>query len=286
MFHQRIYAVTLLTAQQPFRSVTTVARLLHVSSCCIRRCSSPTSALHSLLKTPVTTSSIWRMMNSHHSHHTHGSDRLSSAYHHNDNTNNHVAIKLYTAKAELEVRYPIPQVEHLLRLRDMVTWSIANPDMKDRQFVDELRSRYGLSQVTAYADLKIVKALLPNLSECTRDFHRWRYNEMIMETYQMAKKRKDTKTMEKAATSYAKFNRIDIEDEQSVPYHMIVVQPFFPTTDPRVVGITPVPNIDDRIRKLTQELTTTHPDTENIEYEQADLVLDDIFKPEDNEQQS
>lgn len=64
VFHQRIYAVTLLTAQQPFRSVTTVARLLHVSSYCIRRCSSPTSALHSLLKTLVTTSSIWRMMNS------------------------------------------------------------------------------------------------------------------------------------------------------------------------------------------------------------------------------
>lgn len=181
---------------------------------------------------------------------------------------------------------PAAQIEHILRLRDMVTWSIANPDMKDRQFVDELRCRYGLSQVTAYADLKIVKVLLPNLSECTRDFHRWRYNEMIMETYQMAKKRKDTKTMEKAATSYAKFNRIDIEDEQSVPYHMIVVQPFFPTTDPRVVGITPVANIDDRIRKLTQELTTSHPDTENIEYEQADLVLDDIFKPEDNDEQS
>ena len=135
---------------------------------------------------------------------------------------------LYTTKSDLESKYPLPQIEHLLRLRDMVTWCVANPDMKDRQFVDELRSRYGLSQVTAYADLKIVKALLPNLSECTRDFHRWRYNEMIMETYQMAKKRKDTKTMEKAATSYAKFNRIDIEDEQSVPYHMIVVQPFFP----------------------------------------------------------
>lgn len=79
VFHQRIYAVTLLTAQQPFRSVTTVARLLHVSSCCIRRCSSLTSALLSLLKTPVTIFSIWRMMNSHHSHHTHGSDRLRKA---------------------------------------------------------------------------------------------------------------------------------------------------------------------------------------------------------------
>lgn len=185
---------------------------------------------------------------------------------------------LYTAKDELLKKYAQSQVDHLMRLRDMVTWNIANPDAKDRQFVDEVRTRYGLSLVTAYADLKIVKAILPNLSEASRDFHRWRYNEMILETYQMAKKRKDTKTMEKAATSYAKFNRIDIEDEQSVPYHMIVVQPFFPTTDPRVVGINPVPNIDERIRKLTRELSDSHPDTENIEYEEADLPLDEIFK--------
>jgi hypothetical protein len=123
--------------------------------------------------------------------------------------------------------------------------------------VEEIVQRYGISKVTAYADLKIVKSLLPNLSEASRDYHRWRYNEMILETYQMAKKRKDTKTMEKAATSYAKYNRIDVEDETAVPYHMIVVQPFFPTTDPRVVGINPVPNIDERIKKLTKELVIT-----------------------------
>lgn len=193
---------------------------------------------------------------------------------------------LYTAKEELLKKYAQSQVDHLLRLRDMVTWNIANPDAKDRQFVDEVRTRYGLSLVTAYADLKIVKAILPNLSEASRDFHRWRYNEMILETYQMAKKRKDTKTMEKAATSYAKFNRIDIEDEQAVPYHMIVVQPFFPTTDPRVVGINLVPNIDERIRRLTRELSDSHPDTENIEYEEADLPLDEIFKEEQEDEQA
>lgn len=184
---------------------------------------------------------------------------------------------LYTNREELEQKYAITQVEHIIRLRDMVTWSIANPDMKDRQFVDEIRQRYGISMVTAYADLKIIKALLPNLAEATRDYHRWRYNEMILETYQMAKKRKDTKTMEKAASSYAKYNRIDVEDETAVPYHMIVVQPFFPTTDPRVVGINPVPNIDERIRKLTKELADSHPDTLNIEYEEADMPIEEIF---------
>ena len=184
---------------------------------------------------------------------------------------------LYTNRDELEQKYAITQVEHIIRLRDMVTWSIANPDMKDRQFVDEIRQRYGISMVTAYADLKIIKALLPNLAEATRDYHRWRYNEMILETYQMAKKRKDTKTMEKAATSYAKYNRIDVEDETAVPYHMIVVQPFFPTTDPRVVGINPVPNIDERIRNLTKELADSHPDTLNIEYEEADMPIEEIF---------
>ena len=185
---------------------------------------------------------------------------------------------LYTNREELEQRYAITQVDHVIRLRDMVTWCIANPDAKDRQFVDEIMQRYGISMVTAYADLKIIKAILPDMAETTRDYHRWRYNEMILETYQMAKKRKDTKTMEKAATSYAKYNRIDVEDEQSVPYHMIVVQPFFPTTDPRVVGINPVPNIDDRIRKLTKELADSHPDTLNIEYEEADLNIDEIFE--------
>lgn len=186
---------------------------------------------------------------------------------------------LYTSKEELAQKYPAVQVDHLVRLRDMVTWCIAFPDMKDRQFVDEFKARYSISLVTAYADLKIVKVLLPGLAETSRDYHRWRYNEMILETYQMAKKRKDTKTMERAATSYAKFNRIDIEDETSVPYDEIVVQPFIPTMDPTVIDIKPIPNIDERIRKLTHELSIDHPDTDNIDYEPADTNLDKLFTP-------
>lgn len=186
---------------------------------------------------------------------------------------------LFTKEDELRNTYPQMLVDKVLRVRDMYNWCIANPDAKDRQFVEQELSRYQISKVVAYSDLAIVKALLPTLATASRDFHRWRYNEMILETYQMAKKRKDTKTMEKAASSYAKYNRIDLEDEQAVPYEMIVVQPFTATSDPTVLGIKPIPNINDKIKAMLNKYRAETIDIEDITYEEADLQESELFPP-------
>lgn len=196
---------------------------------------------------------------------------------------------LFTKEDELRQAYPQLLVDKVLRVRDMYNWCIANPDAKDRQFVEQELSRYDISKVVAYSDLAIVKTLLPTLASASRDFHRWRYNEMILETYQMAKKRKDTKTMEKAASSYAKYNRIDLEDEQAVPYEMIVVQPFTATSDPTVLGIKPIPNINDKIKAMLNKYRAETIDIEDITYEEADLEEESLFPPQnkedDNEQE-
>ena len=196
---------------------------------------------------------------------------------------------LFTKEDELRQAYPQLLVDKVLRVRDMYNWCIANPDAKDRQFVEQELSRYDISKVVAYSDLTIVKTLLPTLATASRDFHRWRYNEMILETYQMAKKRKDTKTMEKAASSYAKYNRIDLEDEQAVPYEMIVVQPFTATSDPTVLGIKPIPNINDKIKAMLNKYRAETIDIEDITYEEADLEEESLFPPQnkedDNEQE-
>ena len=184
---------------------------------------------------------------------------------------------LFTKEDELRQAYPQILVDKVLRVRDMYNWCIANPDAKDRQFVEQELSRYDISKVVAYSDLGIIKALLPTLATASRDFHRWRYNEMILETYQMAKKRKDTKTMEKAASSYAKYNRIDLEDEQTVPYEMIVVQPFTATSDPTVLGIKPIPNINDKIKAMLNKYRAETIDIEDITYEEADLEEESLF---------
>ena len=186
---------------------------------------------------------------------------------------------LFTAEDELLEKYNAEQAQRVLRLRDMYNYYISNPDTKDRQFVDTAMSRHGIMKSQAYADLSIIKSLLPLLSSASRDFHRFRFNELILETHQMAKARKDTKTMEKAASSYAKFNRVDLEDEQALPYDLIVVQPFTATSDPRVLGIKPIPNVEEKIAAMLKKYRQESMDIDDVDYEEVDLEEEELFNP-------
>ena len=189
-----------------------------------------------------------------------------------------VQVDFFTSEDVLRDKYPDVSVERVLRLRAMYNWFISNPESKDKEFVDECLSRYGVSKTLAYDDLRVIKSVLPHITQASRDYHRWKYNEMILETYQMAKKRKDTKTMERAATSYAKFNNVNVEDEQSVPYDLIVVQPFTATQDPSVLGIKPIPNIEKKISDLIAKYRAESMDIDDIEYEEPDIMDWDSFK--------
>ena len=190
--------------------------------------------------------------------------------------------ELFTDEATLRQKYQEVQVTHILRLRDMYNWYLSNPDAHDRQFVDQCRSRYSLCKSQAYEDLALIKKLLPALSQSSRDFHRWKANEMLLETYRMAKARKDTKTMEKAASAYAKYNRVDIEDEQAMPYDDIVIQPFRATMDPKVLNLKPIPNLDEKIAAMIARYSKESMDIEDVEYEEADLDEQELFAEPDS----
>lgn len=195
-------------------------------------------------------------------------------------------VDLFTAKDELSEKYPPLVVDRVLRIRDMYNYMLANPDVKDKTVVDTIMSRYNtVSRSQAYEDVGILKTLVPMAAQNSRDFHRWRYGEMILETYQMAKKRKDTKTMERAATSYAKYFNIDKEDERLPEYEKIVVQPFIPTLDPTVLGLEPIPNVFKYIEDLTKEMSRDMPEIMDVQAEEADLMEDKLFgdkKPKDS----
>lgn len=191
-------------------------------------------------------------------------------------------LDLFTPESELREKYDDITTQRVLRIRELYSFLLANPDTKDRQFVEHAISAFDISQSCAYNDLAIVKTLLPMLGQASRDFHRWRANEMLLETYRMAKARKDTKTMEKAASSYAKYNRVDLEDEQLLPYDEIVVQPFTATDDPSPLGIKPIPNIQERIKAMLDKYIAESIDIQDVEYEEYDLEEHELFDDIDN----
>ncbi|MBD5258464.1 MAG: hypothetical protein K2L73_02220 [Muribaculaceae bacterium] len=188
-------------------------------------------------------------------------------------------VDLFASEAELHEKYPVALAERVMRIREMYNYWLANPSMKDRQLRDAIMSRYGVSQSTAYSDISVIHQLVPLLSQKSRDFHRARANEMLLETYAMAKARKDTKSMERAAASYAKYNRVDLEDEMTMPYDEIVIQPFCATLDVRVLGLEPIPDAYNYIAQLTKELSRDFRDIEDVEFEDADLEEQLLFAP-------
>lgn len=185
--------------------------------------------------------------------------------------------EMFTPDAELRERFAPERVEHLLRLRDMYNWFLSNPSEQDRKFVSVFMGRYNLSQSKVYADLALVKELVPMLSEASRDFHRARISDMLLEAYNMAKRRKDTKAMIMAAKELARVNRVDLEDEKELPFDLIVVQPFTPSFDPTLVGIKPIPNVDEVKAALKRKLAQDIPDIEDVDYEPADLQEAELF---------
>lgn len=184
---------------------------------------------------------------------------------------------LFTPQSDLEQRYDRKTVSALMRIRDEYQWTLANPDKPDRAFVDTMVARHGMSERAVYADLAVIKQLLPALQSSSREWHRWKANQMLLETYEQAKRRHDTKTMERAAASYAKFNRVDLEDEQVIPYEDIVVQPFTATSDPTVLGIKPIENLDEVVKSLIAKYRQETLDIEDVEFEEADLEEKTLF---------
>lgn len=186
-------------------------------------------------------------------------------------------VDLFSDRADLERKYPPAVVERVLRVRELYNYALANPSKKDREIIADHLLKYPINKSCAYADWALARQLLPMLTSSSRAYHRWKYNEMILETYNKAKARKDAKTMERAASSYAKYNRVDVDDDQRLPYDMIVVQPFTATDDPSVLGIKPIPNVEDKIKKMLEKYRAESIDIDDVEFEEADLEEDVLY---------
>ena len=176
---------------------------------------------------------------------------------------------------------PLATQKHIFRLRDLYQFWLQHPRIKDKEIILKLQQDYKLGKSQAYTDLSILKLLLGEFQKTSKDYHRYRFIEMINEAYEVARVNKDAKAMATAADKYAKYTQLDKEDEINFDYDKIAVQAFVPTDDPSVAGFKPVPNLREVIRNTIKKYEKECEYIEFVEVEEADFNPDNIFKVPD-----
>lgn len=185
---------------------------------------------------------------------------------------------LFESVDEMEKKkLPDNMRQKIIRLRDMYNFWLQYPNLKDLDIVLELGKRYGLKKSAAYEHIRIIKYLLGDLNKASKDYHRYKFANMIEQSFDMGKRTKDARAMAAASNYYGKYMQLDKDDEKDLGYDKIVVQPFEPTTDPTILGIKPIPNIRERIEKKLKQYWND--DIEDVSFEEVDFGENKLFAP-------
>lgn len=111
-------------------------------------------------------------------------------------------------------------IQRIIRLRDIYNYMLRNPLKKDREYLDYIQGCYEdadgnpISKRKAYEDIEILHAIVGNLQMCSKEWHRWRFNNMIAEGYAIAVRKSDPAAIAKLAAAYGKYNQLDKNDER------------------------------------------------------------------------
>ncbi len=172
---------------------------------------------------------------------------------------------------------PEATIRHLVRLRDIYNYWLSYPQKKDRDIVAELKTRYGLGDTVAREDLKLIKTLLGDLQKVTKDYMRYRVTQMLTRAYEKADIANNTRVMVAAADKLAKYYALDKEDDRANVIDKIVRVTLKFTDDPEVIGLKRMPNVREKMKSLKDKYWSEA--TEEVDYEEIDAELEDIFKP-------
>lgn len=187
-----------------------------------------------------------------------------------------VSQHLFSSVDEMTVaRIPEVTQKRLIRLRAIYNFWLQFPRKTDLEIVEKLQHDFGIARTQAYEDVRVIKAALGEMNKTTKDFHRYKFLQMIDRTFAMAERNKDARAMAAAANHYGKYTQLDKEDAHDKGYSLIVPQNFEPTDDPSVIGIKPIPNIREKIRKKLAQYRAE--DIEDVEFEEADYKEDYVF---------
>ena len=162
-------------------------------------------------------------------------------------------------------------IDRLLRLRSLYTFWLNFPDKTTREMVQQdMLQHPGMKERQCYDDIKLLKMLIGNLEQESKEWHRHVFNTRTERIYKEAMRSHDYRSAEKANADYAKYNKLDKDEPEEHDYSEIVPLQLEPTDDPSIIGIKPVKDLRGRIKKKKKKLGADIEDADFIEIKDED----------------
>jgi hypothetical protein len=143
------------------------------------------------------------------------------------------------------------------RLSDAYTHWLSNPMLPDNRIRDYIMARHSVTSRVAYQDIAIIKALYGRIPLANKEQMRHKANHLfdMATAAALAGDDKKAKALTKIAEGIVKNNRLEESDGEDFPWDDIIPKDISLSVDPAVIGIEPVPNIQEKAAKLLKRYT-------------------------------
>lgn len=158
---------------------------------------------------------------------------------------------------------PEETIMRVERLRELSSYWRSYPSTSPKELVSRCMQLFHVGKSQAYDDIHLLKILIGNLEATTKEFARWRVNQMIEEDRQAARRDGDWRAVASMQKNYILNNQTDKPDTPDMAFDRIVPLQIEPTDDPSVLGIKAPKNLRARRDKLIKQYSK---DDEYAEY--------------------
>lgn len=176
---------------------------------------------------------------------------------------------IYLSQDSSELReqhVPDATIWRVERLRELAAYWRSYPSTSPKELVSRCQQMFKVAQSQAYDDIHLLKVLIGNLETTTKEFARWRANQMIEEDRLAARRDGDWRAVASMQKNYILNNQTDKPDTPDMAFDKIVPVAFEPTDDPSVLGIKAPKNLRARRDKLIRQYSH---EAEYAEYEEV-----------------
>ena len=165
---------------------------------------------------------------------------------------------------------PEDTIMRVERLRELSSYWRSYPSTSPKELVSRCMQLFHVGKSQAYDDIHLLKILIGNLEATTKEFARWRVNQMIEEDRQAARRDGDWRAVASMQKNYILNNQTDKPDTPDMAFDKIVPLQIEPTDDPSVLGIKAPKNLRARRDKLIKQFSKDDEYTEYTEVPSTD----------------